>query len=173
MHFARFGASQSDGAPERSAWSRWRKGAADAGTTSVRSGRSCRGETPPLWGLRLREVADVSQGGGTEHLTVVTAVTLAREEALWAEEVARVLGAAASFEPAARAAVLAVLQSLADDATESPATRRDVRALLDALDAGTTLGAVLSEDDARMEPHGDHRSSGLLAVLRGALLPAA
>jgi hypothetical protein len=97
---------------------------------------------------------------------------ITREQRLWNEEVARLLGAATTLEPAKRGAVLAVLQSLVDDPTESPETRRDVPALLDALNTGTTPSAVLHTEDARVEPrHEGHRALGLAALrrLRGPL----
>jgi hypothetical protein len=86
---------------------------------------------------------------------VTAAAHSTREETLWAQEVARVLEAAATFEPAARAAVLSVLMSLADDPTESLATRRDARALLAALDLGATLRAPAGRDEvSTQEPDG-------------------
>jgi hypothetical protein len=58
-------------------------------------------------------------------LFVIAAVTVTREEALWAEEVARVVDAAPSFAPAAREMVRQVLTSLVSDVTIDPAGRRD------------------------------------------------
>jgi hypothetical protein len=72
-------------------------------------------------------------------------VPLSREQALWDDEVSRLLAAVATLEPAARRAVTAVLKSLVDDPTESAGTHRDVRALLGALDAGAALGPLLRD----------------------------
>lgn len=68
--------------------------------------------------------------------------TLSRGERLWAEEISGLLGATTSLAPAARTAVIAVVESLADDATESPETRRDARALLASLHTGQVLEAA-------------------------------
>jgi hypothetical protein len=84
---------------------------------------------------------------------------ITREQRLWDEEVARLLGAATTLKPAIRGAVLAVLQSLVADPTESAETRRDVRALLDALDTPTTLSTVLRTEDARAESRREDRRS--------------
>ena len=95
---------------------------------------------------------------------------VAREQRLWGEEVAQLLGAGTSLEPAARGAVLAVLASLADDPTESAQTRRDVRALLVALGTGATPDGVLC--DERFARAGFRRDGHPSAGLRGVVVPA-
>jgi len=60
-----------------------------------------------------------------------------REEALWAAEVAGLLGAAPRLGRAARTTVLTVLDSLAADPGRPPAERADVVELREAL-TGTT-----------------------------------
>lgn len=64
---------------------------------------------------------------------VITAAKVTRDDALWAEEVARVLEAAPRLAPAARAMLRDVLASLVSDATLSPAGRRDARSMLEAV----------------------------------------
>lgn len=64
---------------------------------------------------------------------LAAATTCSRNEALWAEEVARVLGDAADFEPAARASLREVLTSLLADPTMDPVSRRDAWTMLEAI----------------------------------------
>jgi hypothetical protein len=68
-----------------------------------------------------------------------------REQRLWAEEVARTLGATASLKEPARGTVMAVLRSLAADPLESPATRRDAQALLEALETNAAPETALPD----------------------------
>jgi hypothetical protein len=56
-----------------------------------------------------------------------------RDEALWAEEVARLLEGSATLAPAARQLVANVLASFLADATIDTGCRRDARTLLNAL----------------------------------------
>jgi hypothetical protein len=68
----------------------------------------------------------------------VDPVPQSREEALWAAEVEGLVFSIDTLEPAACAAVSAALLSLADDLTESRATRTDVLMLLALLETVDT-----------------------------------
>jgi hypothetical protein len=88
------------------------------------------------------------RGSGQGSIVDRPAARLRRDGRLWTEEVARVLEGTSAFEhAAARSAVLRVLTSLAADATESPATRRDARALLGAFTVAEILQASPQEPD--------------------------
>ena len=93
-------------------------------------------------------------------------VSVSREQRLWAEEVARLLGAATSFGPAVRAAVVSVLESLAVDGIESSATRVDARALLTAVESARALETALTGVEGSAErPVPKPVSGGLAARL--------
>ena len=81
--------------------------------------------------------------------TVTTAPAVTREQSLWDQEVARVLEAASTFASPARAAVLGVLTSLADDPTETLETRQDVRALL--VEVGEILHVAAEPDEGHLQ----------------------
>jgi hypothetical protein len=88
----------------------------------------------PLW----RTLDDPGEVGADSE-TVAAAVEhpgRSREEALWAGEVAGLLGAAHRLEGPVRTAVTTVLDALVDDPFESGSTRAVVRALQGALETG-------------------------------------
>lgn len=68
--------------------------------------------------------------------TTLPPVDATRVEALWAEEVARVLASAQSFAPAVRAILRQVLTSLATE----PDSRPDTQVMLEALSQRNCVG---------------------------------
>ena len=101
----------------------------------------------------------------------IAATTCSQHETVWAEEVARLMGADMPLEPAAHAAVLTVLKSLADDTTELLGTRREVRALLAVLDV--KAARATPADDLRAPARRDRHAAFYRAVhlLCSPLLP--
>jgi hypothetical protein len=80
-----------------------------------------------------------SSSEGRKVLTAASQLPLGREQALWAKAIEELHASAANLEPAARISVRLVLESLVHDATETPETREDVRALLDVFDGAAVV----------------------------------